>query len=451
MPDSDEKLREELIRTLREGSSSIPTSAIGRLSRTAGTMLSAGRFIRSRRKKDHSQEEIPLNLEKIGAIVSSFGRMKGIAMKMGQMMSYIDIDIPEELRAALSVLQTHAQPMDFAQVREIISTDLPDKAPDLLAGMKPVPLAAASIGQVHRAELPDGTPVAVKVQYPEIEYAIRSDFRPTAIGTTIASLIYPGARVDAFIREARTRFLEECDYRHEAESQDRFIQLFRNHPLIMIPQVHFPYCSHRVFTSTLVEGAHFEEYLERNPPPEDRDRIGAALFEFYVGTLFRHNLYNCDPHPGNYLFLPDGRIAILDYGCTRLFPPEFVAKLAALTRAVHLDDRGALHQSFLDLGMVRENRRYDFNTARLLVRSFYGPMLKDEIQRVELGQVHDVRSIFQAKQKLLKLALPGEFLFLFRIRFGLLSILARLGARANWYQLEREYLSTPARLEKIRI
>ena len=207
-----------------------------------------------------------------------------------------------------------------------------------------------------------------------------------------------------------------------------------------MPRVHPDLCSRRVFTADFVQGLHFDDFLATSPPQEIRDRMGKALFEFYVGSLFLHGLYNCDPHPGNYLFLSDGRMAMLDYGCTREFEPGFVKKLARLTLAVHEDTRDALHSAFLDLGMVRKGKRYDFETARRLVRSFFGPMLRDEVLVVDLGEAMSMREAFEGKRELLKLTLPGEFVFLFRIRFGLMSILARLGARANWYRLERGYV-----------
>jgi predicted unusual protein kinase regulating ubiquinone biosynthesis (AarF/ABC1/UbiB family) len=131
---------------------------------------------------------------------------------------------------------------------------------------------------------------------------------------------------------------------------------------------------------------------------------------------------------------------MLDYGCTREFEPAFVAKLAQLTRAVHRDEHEFLHGAFLDLGMVRERQPYDFDTARGLVRAFYGPMLHDTVQSVDLGEAMGMRQVFESKRELMKLRLPGEFLFLFRIRFGLMSVLAKLRARANWYRLEHQWV-----------
>jgi predicted unusual protein kinase regulating ubiquinone biosynthesis (AarF/ABC1/UbiB family) len=383
-------------------------------------------------------DEPSLEFEAMAKVVGSLGALKGVAMKVGQIMSYVDVALPEELRAALSVLQTHSSPMPPERVRGLLRAELGEHAAELLARLEDTPLAAASIGQVHRARLADGTRVAVKVQYPEIEKAIEADFGPAAVGSRLASLFSPGAQVDALVREARERFLEECNYLHEAHAQQRFSELFARHPVLRIPAVHARLCTRRVLTTTFMEGEGLEAFLAREPSQVVRDRLGEALFEFYVGALFRYRLYNCDPHPGNYLFQPEGTIVMLDYGCTREFEPAFVGRLAELTRAAHRDSRQALHAAFVGLGMVREGQRYDFETARGLIRAFYGPMLRNEVRTIDLGEARGMRQVLKSKRHLLQLTLPGEFLFLFRIRFGLMSVLARLGARANWYRLEEE-------------
>jgi predicted unusual protein kinase regulating ubiquinone biosynthesis (AarF/ABC1/UbiB family) len=437
LTDEKEGLRRELKRRLLSERRPLPTTPFGRFRRTGATGLRIGRAMLATRRGDAEQE---VDVEAIAKIVGSIGQLKGITMKVGQIMSYIDVALPDELRDALTVLQTHAQPMPIEQVHEILRQELGGRADDLLANLEATPIAAASIGQVHRARLPDGEQVAVKVQYPEVESAIESDFKPAAIGSTISSIVYPGAKIDDFIAEARARFLEECDYVHEATAQRRFAAIYDGHPIITVPAIHEAYCSRRVLTSSWFIGSHFDAFLAGNPSQSARDRIGEALFGFYVGSLFEHALYNCDPHPGNYLFLEDGRVGMLDYGCTREFEPAFVAKLAQLTRAVHRDEHEFLHGAFLDLGMVRERQPYDFDTARGLVRAFYGPMLHDTVQSVDLGEAMGIRRVFESKRKLMKLRLPGEFLFLFRIRFGLMSVLAKLGARANWYRLEHQWV-----------
>jgi len=433
---SGRSLRDEIRARLLAGQRKIPTSSLLRLGKLATTAIRSGRYILGH---DAAADE-DVDVDALARIVATAGELKGIAMKAGQLMSYTDVALPEAMRQALSTLQTHAQPMTFDQVSEIVRQELGDRAGALLEAMDREVAAAASIGQVHRARLPDGTPVAVKVQYPGIERAIEADFGPSAVPSTITAVFYPGARIKDFIDEARRRFLEECDYLHEARIQARFAELYAGDPTVVIPAVHPPYCSRRVFVSSWVDGAGFEEFLARDPDQATRDRVGEALFEFYVGSLFRRGLYNCDPHPGNYLFVDDGRIAMLDYGCTRVFEPEFVAKLAALTRAVHADDPARLRGALVDLGIVREGKQYDFATARDLIRAFYGPMLQDRVQRIDLGSGMGFRHMAERKREMLKLRLPGEFLFLFRIRFGLMSVLARLGACQNWHRLEQSYL-----------
>ncbi len=419
--------RAELLARLLSGTGEVPTGAFARLRRTAGTALRGALSLRGD----------DLDPKALARLLTGVGELKGVAMKAGQLMSYIDVSLPEEVREALALLQTWSPPMPTDEVRRIVTEDLGDRADALLATLSPEPVAAASIGQVHRATLPDGTPVAVKVRYPGIEQAVRTDFRPAAVGTKVATLLYRGAGVEGMIAEARDRLLEECDYRHEAAMQRRFVALFAGDARITVPAVHDAFSGHRVLTTTFAEGQGFERYVDTDPPRADRDRLGVALFEFYVGTLFRHGLYNCDPHPGNYVVQPGPRLAMLDYGCTRAFEGDFVPALAALTRAVQDDDRAALERACDRLGMLPRRRRQELQTARRLFRAFLGPMLEDRVQAVDLGAAKTLGEMARGKQEMLRLALPREMLFLLRIRFGLMSVLARLGARANWYRLER--------------
>ncbi|MCP4198975.1 MAG: AarF/ABC1/UbiB kinase family protein [Proteobacteria bacterium] len=435
-------LKKEMIRGLMDGAGEkLPTSSIGRLGRTGFALLRSARMISA------GCDDQEIDIEKVTKVIAAVGRLKGIAMKMGQIMSYIDMAMPDELRDALSVLQTHAQPMPFEKVRELVTAELGERGGKLLEHMEPTPISSASIGQVHKARLPDDTVVAVRIQYPEIAKAIAADFGPAAIGTKMASLLYPNMRMDDFVKEAKERFLEECDYLHEARCQHRFIELYHHHPIIVVPDVHGDFCSRTVLTTTFVHGLEFDAFLGTDPSNEKRNEIGEALFEFYLGSLFRYQIYNCDPHPGNYLFLDDGRIAMLDHGCTRQFEAGFVAKLANLTSAIHRDHPDGIHSALVDLMIVRDEKKYDYDMIRGFLRSFYGPMLKDEVCQVDMGSALEMREVMKKKMQLAKFALPGEFLFLFRIRFGLMSVLSRLGARANWYRLETRYLEDFAERE----
>jgi predicted unusual protein kinase regulating ubiquinone biosynthesis (AarF/ABC1/UbiB family) len=433
---SDRSVRDELQRRLLALGSKLPTSSLGRMSRTAVAALRGGLLAR----RAGAAGADALDLESLTALVSSVGQLKGIAMKVGQMMSYLELPLPPEVRAALAVLQTHSPPMPFERVRALITAELGDRAAALLDGLESEPVAAASLGQVHRGRLPDGTRVAVKVQYPDIRKAIAADFRPAALGTRFVNLFAPGAHVQAIIAAARDAMLDECDYEREAACQEKFAAIYAGHPTLHVPAVERAWCAPRVLTTRWCDGRRWDDFLAGGPAQATRDRLGEAIFEFYVGTIYRHRLYNWDPHPGNYIVAPDGSgITMLDYGSTRVLEAPWVRALAALAPAAQSDDATALRAALVALGLVRREDDAAFAVARSLVRSFYGPMLHDEVTAIAPAQARPLASFLGGKRELLKLQLPGELLFLLRIRFGVLSVLAQLGARANWYQLERRF------------
>ncbi|HET9594420.1 MAG TPA: AarF/ABC1/UbiB kinase family protein [Anaeromyxobacteraceae bacterium] len=433
MADRDRDLRDEIQARLLALSGRLPTSRLGRLGRTALAALRGGRVARL----GHG-DPVP-RVDELAAFVSSLGQLKGMAMKAGQLLSYLDLPLPGDVRSALAALQTHSPPMAFDEVAEILAQELGGMASVLLARMERTPLAAASIGQVHRTTLADGVAVAVKVQVPGVERAIAADFRSAAVASSFVGVIVPGASVEAVVREARRAVLDECDYEREASCQERMARLYEAHAVLTVPEVVRPFCSRRILTTRFARGSSFDAFLASNPPQVDRDRLGEALFEFYLGSLFRHGLFNWDPHPGNYIVQPDGRIAMLDHGSTRELDRTFVRKLAALALAVHADERRALERALLGLGMISPGESRQLETARDLVRAFHGPMLRDEVLSFQLGTLAPFRSIVSTKREILSLHIPGEMLFVLRIRFGLMSVLARLGARANWCKLERQY------------
>lgn len=430
------RLRDRLVEQMRQQSGTVPSGALGRLPRfgmmaVRGGKLGLGEALRSEADKGQLDEET------LSRLVTSVGELKGVTMKLGQMLSYVDVALPPDARDALSALQEHSRPIGVGDVHEVLRRDLGRAADPILRTLSPKPLASASIAQVHRAELEDGTPVAVKVQYPTVATVIRRDFEPAALGSGLISFIYGGTGSRRFVDEARERFLMECDFRHEAAMQERFGALYADDDTIVIPRVYAAHSSERVLTMDLVEGDDLEAFLASGPDQDTRDRAGAALFRFYLGTLFTHGVFNCDPHPGNLRFLPDGRVAILDHGCAQALDDGFLTKLADLTQAVHSDEEERLHKALIALEVVGPATRYDRPRMRELMRSYYGPMLRDDDVVFRDGDGLKMRGI-TSRGDLLRGGLPGEFLFLLRVRIGLASVLARLGTRANWYRLERD-------------
>lgn len=419
----------------------LPVSAVGRLGRLGA--VTARRGARALVRNIRRQVSPGAELAAARKTAAALGRLKGVPMKIGQLLGYADVSRPAPAAAALSVLESWGQPLPFPLIRAIVARELGEAGDPVLESLEPRPLAVASIGQVHASRLPDGTPVAVKVRYPGIEQTVERDLRPAAIGARITTWLDRASRRDVFVREARARLLEECDYLHEAERHRELARRFAGHPTLWIPEVYTDFSSRSVLTTRRVDGDHLDDFLAAAPDQATRDRAGTALFDFYYGGLFSHGIYNCDPHPGNYLFCPDGRVAVLDHGCTRAFEPGFVANLAALTRAVDENDRQAIHDALVALGIVAPNQDYDHRRAYRILRWFYAPMLRDGDTAFEPADA-DV-SALTADRDLRGIAIPGEFLFLARMRVGIAAVLARLGARTSWRRLQREYLEDAGR------
>ena len=432
---SDELIREEVVRRLAATDVKLPTSTLGRSARAVvglgrASRLSLGRAVKRRFGKKAAEAAHDKTPE--AAVAGSFGRLKGASMKMGQVLGYVDVGLPHDLRAALSALHTQSQPLSFERLRAVVEADLGARGRLLTAAMHASPLAAASLGQVHRSTLPDGTRVVVKILYPGVAGTIERDFRGAAFGSRFASWLYPSAR--SFVREVRERVLEECDYALEARRQTRFAALFADHPTIVVPAVHADFSSPRVLTTTFVEGLHLDAYLTWRRDAATKERVATALVDFYLGALFEHGLYHCDPHPGNYLFTGDGRVALIDFGCAREFAPSFVGRLASLTRALIADDRDAIYHALSAFGLAGEDKAYHHESTRWLLRALYGSLLRDQVGPFELGGEVRLREVLRRGWRSRKLAVPGELLFLLRTVVGLSSVVARLDVRANWHQ-----------------
>jgi len=387
--------------------------------------------------------ESPLSkqdLAKLEALVARLGDLKGLPMKLGQVMSYLEIDMPEQARRLFTHLQRQSPGTPFARIEDTLRADLGGRAAALLSSMERSPVSIASIGQVHRSRLPDGTEVAVKIRHPEMDTAIRSDFRAAKLGTHMAGVVLPGMGATArdFVAELEARLLEECDYQLEAERQRRFGAIFADHPTILVPAVHDEWCGSRVLTTTWQTGRDFEA-LCATATQAERNRVGAALFDFYVGTLYRRGLFHADPHPGNYEFCADGRVVVFDYGCVRVFEPEAARWFAELADAVRADSRARMVSALRGLGAEPSADDAAYAHLRQLLRSFFAPMLRSGAHAIDGRIVVDFKQMTRDKLAIARLRLPGRLVFLFRIRFGLYAVLSRLKSVCDWSEMERGF------------
>lgn len=428
----------------------IPTGWLQRGSRLAGqTGKSAARFVGTRAKsfaQPHRAQEFLDGFHKQTAqqLVQMLGEMKGAAMKLGQLASFYEFAAEGEYlatyRDALTMLQNSAPPMDPAASRMVIEEEFGKSADELFAEFTDDPVASASIGQVHRAVLHSGETVAVKVQYPGVDDAVRADIKNVSAMTKLAVAIAPNLDPKEIANEVKERVLEELDYRREATNQARFSEMFEGHPFAVVPKVFPEFCRTRVITQQFIDGAPFMDAFEW--PQEDKDALAEKLFRFFYGSLNRFGLFSADPHPGNYLLMDSGKVAFLDFGLVRAIDPGTLKLLLETAQALIHDDKDRGRTALEGLGILTRHTP-DIDAVWDHMRMLNAPILEDRPFKVDpplvgkIGQAgFDPRSA--AFRALRKVGVPGIMLTFNRMSFGLGSIIGRLEATANWQAIMRE-------------
>jgi predicted unusual protein kinase regulating ubiquinone biosynthesis (AarF/ABC1/UbiB family) len=377
-------------------------------------------------------------------LVDMLGEMKGAAMKVGQLASFYEFAAPSDYlatyRDALTMLQNSAPPMDPEASRGVIEEEFGRPVSEVFATFDDEAVAAASIGQVHHATLPTGEEVAVKVQYPGVDEAVRSDMKNVSAMTKLAVAIAPNLDPREVANEVKERVFEELDYRREAENQGLFAELYDGHPFIVVPKVYPAFSRTRVITQEFIKGEPFMTAYDKDQ--SERDRIGEILFRKFYGSLNRFLVFSADPHPGNYLLLGDGRIAFLDYGLIRKVDRETLSQLIEIVQALITEDRPRGRAALEAIGIL-SRRTPEIDAVWDHLKFLNAPVLKDEpftinqrlVQKIA-GAGFDPRS--PAFQTLRKVGVPGIMITFNRMSFGVASLLARLEATRNWQAIARE-------------
>jgi predicted unusual protein kinase regulating ubiquinone biosynthesis (AarF/ABC1/UbiB family) len=366
---------------------------------------------------------------------------------MGQLASFIDSEfLPDEYRELyqqkLGALRTSAPPMPWDRVRKVLDEEYDEPCEDIFEEIEPEAFAAASIGQVHRAVLPDGRRVAVKVQYPGIDTALRADLSNAGMLLRLAKAIAPGLDARAAADELRERVLEELDYEYEAQSQRSFARAYRGHPFIHVPDVVTRLSRSRVLVSEYVEGAGFEQVKKLGQ--DERDRFGEIVFRFYLGSIYQLQHFNADAHPGNYLLMDDGRVAFLDFGMTKRLDIEQIRLEEEVVKARLDGDAETLRQKLHELGFLRNPKRVDAERLMHHVDAVGGwywqdterPITPEYVMSV-ITAISDPRSDFYALMR--RENVPANELMGRRMEIGVLAVLGQLRAQRNWHRIAREW------------
>ncbi|HKE19135.1 MAG TPA: AarF/ABC1/UbiB kinase family protein [Kofleriaceae bacterium] len=387
---------------------------------------------RQRRKQLHDRAHIK-SAQEAAALL---GSMKGVFMKMGQIVSFAHDALPEQARAALQGLQQDAPPMSFALVREVIEEELGGGLADRFAHIDEEPLAAASIGQVHRARLRDGGDVVVKVQYPGVDRAIEGDLAALDRMGRLISTLNPAFDAPSLLVELRERIVEELDYRREARNQALFRRLWEGHPYIRVPRVHPEHTGKRVLTQDHVRGFGFYDFV-RSANDREKQVASAAIADFVFDSMFCHLVYNGDPHPGNYLFHEDGAVTFIDFGCVKRFSGEGMGRLKRFFRAVLEEDHATFHELVVPLGLVLPGRTWDRERMWAHWRYHLEPYWSGDFVFTEeyLARGRDT----MAPKNTRDMNLPPDLLFFTRITFGLNAIAQQLGHRGDFQRSARRH------------
>jgi predicted unusual protein kinase regulating ubiquinone biosynthesis (AarF/ABC1/UbiB family) len=423
----------------RNGRTARSLALVGTGARVGAMMASskARQVFADAERKEVLREE--LQLRSAAEVAATLGNLKGALMKLGQMASYLDERLPAPLREALAQLQADAPPMSAELAAGVVLDELGAPPEVVFAEWDPVPIAAASIGQVHRAMTRDGQAVAVKVQYPGVAEAISADLGTAALLFGSLRYAFEGFDPGPLLGELALRLVEELDYVNEAANQQAFVDAYAGHPFVRVPAVRHDLSTGRVLTTELVSGARFDEVLTW--PDAERNAAAEALFRFVFRGLYRFGAFNADPHPGNYLFHGGGQVTFLDFGLVRRFDAHELDVFGGMIRAMVLDPDPAHFRAAVErAGLLRPGADVADDVVSSYFRRFYELVLHDGPFTFTPAFASDnVRHVFDPSSPIAPHAtVPASFVFIQRINLGLYAVLGSLRATANWRRIAEE-------------
>ncbi len=395
--------------------------------------------------KDEVQQEM---LEKAAEqLFAVLGELKGGAMKVGQAMSIMEAAIPDEFgepfREALTKLQADAPPMPAATVHKVLDQQLGTRWRERFREFSDEPAASASIGQVHKATWSDGREVAVKVQYPGADHALKADLKTLSRMSGLLQKLSPGTDVKAMMDELIDRTEAELDYLGEADNQRAFAKAFDGDPDFVIPKV--VASAPKVVVSEWIVGTPLSKIITSGDQAT-RDSAAARMATFEVSSPFRVGLLHGDPHPGNFFITDDGRFGVLDFGAVGHYPNGLPPETGPILRLARDKKYEELKELMVQTDFIRRSHVDRVNAADIeaYLKPYVDPLYTESfhftrkwMQRAA-GKATDVRGdVYKTSRNL---NLPKHYVMVFRVLAGCVGIAAQLEANAPYRAIMEKWV-----------
>ncbi|MFN3657508.1 MAG: ABC1 kinase family protein [Pseudolabrys sp.] len=382
------------------------------------------------------------------ALAAALGGLKGPIMKVAQLLATIPDAVPPEYASELMKLQTQAPPMGWAFVKRRMGAELGPDWQTKFSSFEHHPAAAASLGQVHRATAPDGSALACKLQYPDMQSAVEADLQQLKLLLNLRKRFDPTIDTSEIAVEIAARLREELDYVREARHVALYQHMLADEKAVRVPNVWPALSTGRLLTLDWLDGSKMLSH--KQDPLADRNRIATAMFTAWWLPFSRYGVIHGDPHLGNYTVFADGEgpagINLLDYGCIRIFPPHFVAGVVDLYRGLLEGDEARVVHAYEVWGFKRLNKEL-IEILNIWARFIYGPLLDDRVRTIADGvkpSDYGRRQAFQVHQALKAkgpVTVPREFVFMDRAAIGLGAVFLHLAAELNFYRLFNEAIA----------
>jgi predicted unusual protein kinase regulating ubiquinone biosynthesis (AarF/ABC1/UbiB family) len=425
----------------------LSTGRLARLARLATMSAKLSSDVVSRGVKRLTSQDGADSMLGAGAaekLVATLGDLKGLAMKIGQQVSMDPDLLSPEVRAVVARLQNQAPPMPWPKVYAVVKAQLGRPPEDAYAEFEETPLASASLGQVHKAVTKDGTPVAVKVQYPDIAEALRSDLDNLGAMVGVFATTTRMTQGKAYFAELRESMMDELDYRQEAARARQFAAAARALPSLRVPKVFDELTAEKVLTLELLRGPTLKDLLHHSGQltAEERFRVSRLLIHAVWGPLLTHGVIHGDPHPGNFILVPDGTIGVLDFGAIKQLSPAWVDVNRRLLRHSVRGEPWDCVRLSLDCGFTFDDAEGARDFVEAVAEIATRPPRSRDLDFKDCGMSRDMRGLFlKNAPRLGGIRPPKESVQFYRAVGGMTQNLENLGARGDFRAVYEELLA----------